>query len=275
MKETRAIMGMPITVEVIDEHASPNILEEVFSYFTSVDEKFSTYKDTSEISKINEHLREKSSLEKVLGSPRKASARPFSQEVFHSDPEVNFSSEMQEVLELAEKTKQETGGYFNIKKQDGTVDPSGIVKGWAINNAADILLHCGASNFCIEAGGDIQTHGNAAGGAEWSVGIRNPFNTNEIVKVIYPHGKGVATSGSYERGNHIYNPLNNTDTLEDIVSITVIGPNVLEADRFATAAFAMGKEGVNFIESLPQFDAYSIDKFGVATMTRNFKNYLQ
>lgn len=238
-------MGMPITVEVIDEHASHNILEEVFSYFTSVDERFSTYKETSEISRINK------------------------------DPTIPMSVELAEVFELAEKTKKETGGYFNIRKQDGTLDPSGIVKGWAINNAADILLHCGCSNFYIEAGGDIQTHGNAAGGVEWSVGIRNPFNTSEIVKVIYPHGKGVATSGSYERGNHIYNPFDHADPLEDIVSITVIGPNVLEADRFATAAFAMGKGGVSFIESLPQFDAYSIDRFGTATMTTHFKNYTQ
>lgn len=238
-------MGLPITVEVIDGHASHNVLEEVFSYFTSVDERFSTYKETSEISKLNKN------------------------------PTVQMSTELQEVLELAEKTKHETGGYFNIRKQDGTLDPSGIVKGWAINNAADILLHCGCENFYIEAGGDIQTHGKAHGGIEWSVGIKNPFNKSEIVKVIYPHGKGVATSGSYERGNHIYNPLNPADSLQDIVSITIIGPNALEADRFATAAFAMGKLGLSFIESMPQFEAYSIDRFGTATMTTHFKNYTQ
>ena len=97
----------------------------------------------------------------------------------------------------------------------------------------------GIKNFYVNAGGDIQTLGKNSEGKCWSVGIRNPFNPeNEIVKVIYPRGKGVATSGSYLRGNHIYNPLNLSDELKDIVSITVIGPNVLEADRFATAAFA-------------------------------------
>ncbi len=233
-------MGMPITVEVVDEHASQHMLEEVFSYFTRIDEQFSTYKETSEISKLN----------------RKEIAE--------------LSDEMHEVLMLAEKTKQETKGYFNIKKLDGTLDPSGIVKGWAINNAADLLMHCGATNFYIEAGGDIQTHGTAADGAQWSVGIKNPFNKNEIVKVIYPRGRGVATSGSYERGSHIYNPHSPTDILSDIISITVVGPNVLEADRFATAAFAMGRAGVQFIEQLAGFEAYSIDKDGIATMTSNF-----
>lgn len=234
-------MGMPITVEIVDEDASPHILEEVFFYFKTVDEQFSPYKPDSEVSKLN------------LG---------------------HLSDEMKEVLDIAEKTKHETNGYFDIKKPDGTIDPSGIVKGWAINNAADLLRHCGVENFFIEAGGDIQTSGNPpAGGAEgneWSVGIKNPFNTQEIVKVVYPRGKGVATSGSYERGSHIYNPHSPTEALTDVVSITVIGPNVLEADRFATAAFAMGTAGIQFIERLEGFEAYSIDKDGIATMTSNF-----
>lgn len=253
-------MGLPITVELVDT-VSSDVLEAVFSYFTSIDEQFSPFKPTSEVSKLNS-LREKASLEKVLGSPRKASARPFSQELSHSS--------LSEVLELAEKTKQETNGYFNIQKPDGSIDPSGIVKGWAIKNAADLLKERGVQNFFIDAGGDIQTSGVNADGKEWSVGIRNPFNKTEIVKVIYPRGRGVATSGSYERGNHIYNPLTPDEVLGEILSITVVGPDVLEADRFATASFAMGAKGIGFIESLGGFEAYSIDKNGIATMTSNF-----
>lgn len=236
-------MGMPITVEIADTNASPHILEEVFLYFKTVDEKFSPYKPESEISRFNKQLIE------------------------------NSSESFAEILTIAEKTKQETHGYFDIQKPDGGIDPSGIVKGWAINNAADLLRHCGCAHFFIEAGGDIQTSGKDADGNEWSVGIKNPFNTQEIVKVIYPRGHGVATSGSYERGSHIYNPLSPTDALDEIVSITVIGPNVLEDDRFATAAFAMGKKGVEFIEGLAGFEAYSIDKGGIATMTSNFHTY--
>ncbi|OGC88463.1 thiamine biosynthesis protein [Candidatus Adlerbacteria bacterium RIFOXYC1_FULL_48_26] len=235
MKDTRLIMGLPITVEIVDT-VSPEILEAVFSYFVSVDERFSPYKPESEVSRMPEAL----------------------------------SQDMKEVLELAEKTKEETNGYFDIRKPDGSIDPSGIVKGWAIKNAADLLQEKGVQNFFIDAGGDIQTGGTNAEGKEWSVGIRNPFNKAEIIKVIYPRGRGVATSGSYERGDHIYNPLTPDKALDEIVSITVIGPDVLEADRFATAAFAMGQKGVEFIESLAGFEAYSIDKNGIATMTSNF-----
>ncbi len=247
---------MPITVEVVETETSSNILDGVFAYFTKVDERFSTYKETSEISKINrsESLREASvSAKASLGQLR-----------------FGISGDMWEVFDLAEKTKQETRGYFDIEKPDGSIDPSGIVKGWAIKNAADLLVHCGSHNFYVEAGGDIQTSGKNSEGGEWSVGIRNPFKLDEIVKVIYPRGKGVATSGSYERRNHIYNPLVPEEALDEVKSITVVGPDVLEADRFATAAFAMGTRGIQFIESLSGFEAYSIDRNGIATMTSGF-----
>jgi len=236
---------MPITVEIVDKDTAPDTLDAVFLYFTEVNERFSTYKETSEISQLNKNLHEKPSLE--------------------------ISAEMKEVLELADKTKQETNGYFDIKKPDGTLDPSGIVKGWAIQNGAEMLLARGVTNFFIDAGGDIQSHGKNSEGKEWSVGIRNPFNQKEIVKIIYPRGFGVATSGSSERGDHIYNPLAPEQTIKDVVSITVVGPNVLEADRFATAAFAMGAAGVDFIENMPGFEAYSIDNVGIATMTSGFE----
>ena len=94
----------------------------------------------------------------------------------------------------------------------------------------------------------------------------------EIIKVIYVSDEGVATSGTYIRGLHIYNPKDHKP-MDKIVSLTVIGPNVYEADRFATAAFAMGLDGINFIEKLPGFEGYIIDKGGVATVTTGFNKY--
>jgi thiamine biosynthesis lipoprotein len=186
----------------------------------------------------------------------------------------NASTSMQEVFALAEKTKTETNGYFDMHQHSGTLDPSGIVKGWAILNAANMLRAQGFENFYVEAGGDIESSGVNKDGLPWSVGIKNPFNQKEIIKVLYPKGKGVATSGSYIRGAHIYNPLDPNSTLIEVVSLTVLGPNVLEADRFATAAFAMGKRGIQFIEQLAGFEGYSIDKAGTATMTSNFETFL-
>jgi thiamine biosynthesis lipoprotein len=264
MKETRLIMGLPITVEVVDSNVNTSSLDEVFAYFVSVDERFSPFKPNSEVSQLNKRLKEPAQ-NFLIGShePQESSASA-------SATSEKLSHEMQEIIWLAEKTKQETNGYFDIQKPDGSIDPSGIVKGWAIKNAADMIAEKGYKNYYVEAGGDIQCAGTNAEDKEWSVGIRNPFNVREIVKVIYPRGKGIATSGSYERGSHIYNPHSPTDTLSEVVSITVVGPDVLEADRFATAAFAMGVRGVTFIETLPGFEAYSIDRTGVATMTRNF-----
>jgi thiamine biosynthesis lipoprotein len=245
MKDTRIIMGMHITVEVVDREVTSKIFEEVFSYFTAVDKRFSTYKNDSEIMRIN---RGEISADK-------------------------YSMEMQEIFLLAEKTKQETFGYFDIKKPDETLDPSGVVKGWAIKNAAEILLKKGYRNFYIDAGGDVQSHGLNQEGKEWIIGIRSPFNINDIIKVVRVKGQGVATSGSYIRGQHIYNPYEPERKLVDVVSLTVIGKDILEADRFATAAFAMGKEGINFIEQLPGFEGYAIDSAGMATFTSNFELY--
>jgi thiamine biosynthesis lipoprotein len=241
MKETRIIMGMPIEIEIVDAGARET-LEAVFAYFVSVDNRFSTYKEDSEISRINRG------------------------EVANNA----LSAEMSEVFALAGKTKVETRGYFDIRRPDGLIDPSGVVKGWAVRNAAALIREAGYEDHFVNAGGDIAMSGKNARGEEWSVGIRNPFNIHEIVKVVYPRGKGIATSGSYIRGDHIYNPHAPEEKLEDIVSITVIGPDVLEADRFATAAFAMGKTGIAFIESLEGFDGYAIDRDGGAIMTSGF-----
>ena len=180
---------------------------------------------------------------------------------------------MREVFELAERTKKETNGYFDIARTDGTRDPSGIVKGWAIRNACKMLEKCRVvENFYIDAGGDIAVCGKNTDGAEWSVGIKNPFKQEEIVKVIYPRGKGVATSGTYVPvAQHIYNPHNPQETITDIVSLTVVGQDVLEADRIATSRVCDGTKGNSFIEKTPGLEGYLIDKSGTATMTTGFE----
>lgn len=235
-------MGMPITLEVIDSSATEALFDTVFGYFEYVDGKFSTYKEQSEISQINKH---------ELGLEA-------------------ASEDMKTIFDLAEQTSLLTDGYFNIL-HNGIFDPSGLVKGWAINNAADILLEKGFKDFYVEAGGDIQVFGKNSQGQNWRVGIRNPFNIEEIVKILSVSGCGVATSGTYIRGQHIYNPQNRDLPPGEIMSLTVIGPDIFEADRFATAAFAMGCEGINFIEMLEGFEGYMIDNNKRATFTTGFE----
>ncbi len=243
MRQTRDIMGMPVIVEIVggDEAA----LEAVFAYFRGIDEQFSPYKKESEVSRLSD------------GRLAKSAA----------------SREMREVLLLAEQTKRETNGYFDIYTPSGSFDPSGLVKGWAIQKAAQLLHDRGHHNFWVEAGGDIQTSGRNAEGGEWSAGIRNPFNSSEIVKVVYPRGAGIATSGTYVRGSHIYDPHLGAPVRSELVSLTVIGKNVYEADRFATAAFAMGRDGMYFIEQHPELEGYAIDVQCRATLTSGFAGY--
>ena len=246
MIETRLLMGMPITLEIVDKEATSFVFDKVFNYFKYVDEKFSVFKDSSEISKINR------------GEIKKD----------------EWSEDVKIAFDLAEKTKIESGGYFDIVDNNGKYNPSGIVKGWAIYNAAKILTEMNFKNFYINAGGDIQFYGKNADGMIWKTGIKNPYNKKEIVKVVYlKDGEGIATSGNYIRGDHIYNPINRKETISDIVSFTVIGPNVCEADRFATSVFAMGKKGISFLENMKDFSGYMIDKNGIAYMTSNFEKY--
>lgn len=239
-------MGMPITVEIVGLQKDEGLINEVFEYFDGVDQKFSTYKKESEITLINE--------KKIK-------------------PE-DYSEEMKTVLSLCEKEKKETNGYFDINNK-GKLDPSGLVKGWAIYNAAEILKKNKIKNFYVEAGGDIQVWGKNANGKRWKVGIRNPFKISENVKIVRLNNEGMATSGTYLRGQHIYNPKNKGALITEIVSLTVIGTNIYEADLKATSAFAMGKKGIYFIEDLPGFEAYVIDNQGIATYTSGFKKYTE
>ena len=181
---------------------------------------------------------------------------------------------MRVIIQLAEETRQATGGYFDVAGS-GHFNPVGIVKGWAIHKAARLLRREGFRDFFVDAGGDIELAGKNAEGNDWRVGIRNPFALGEVVKVLDLSDRGVATSGTYVRGDHIYDPLQNgTPPDSSIVSVTVIGPNAYEADRFATAALAMGRSGVGFLEQREGLEAYVIDQARVATFTSGFEDYV-
>lgn len=238
-------MGMPATVEIIDAGDHQNVLDEVYLFWSEIDEQFSTYKETSEVSQIN------------------AGALSLK----------DASKRLRHILTIAEQTKQETKGYFDVQ-QPPNLDPSGIVKGWAIQEAANLLQEANCQNYYVEIAGDLQVAGYNSSKAPWTIGIRNPFNHAEVIKVLRLSNCGIATSGSAARGQHIYNPLQPSAPLSEIVSVTVIAPSVLDADRFATAAFAMQEDAMQFIASLPELEGYMINKDGLATYTPGFTRYL-
>lgn len=245
MRVTRLMMDMPITIDLARPGATEAEAESAFAFFAWVDETFSPYRPDSEVSRIND------------GRLTRESA---------SEP-------VRQVLALADETRAETGGYFDVWHR-GRLDPSGIVKGWAIHNAALILRRAGHADLAVDAGGDIQVYGESPDGGPWRIGIRSPFQPDHLVKALALSDAGVATSGTYFRGGHIYDPGADGPLDTPVVSLTVIGPNVYEADRFATAAFAMGPGGIAFIAGLPGFEAYQIDRAGVATFTPGFERYL-
>ena len=243
MTKTEQIMGMPVTVEIADGAEAAKAIQRTFDYFRSVDARYSTYKEDSEISRINRGL-----------------------------PEEEWSDEMREILKLCEQTKQDTDGYFDIQRGD-KIDPSGLVKGWAIGQATRRLSQDGIKNFRVDVGGDIQVGGHNRRGRAWRIGIRNPFDRNEIVKVVEITSVGLATSGTAIRGQHIYDPHMPGAKITGIASLTVIGPDIYEADRFATAAFAMGGRGIRFIESQPGLEGYMIGSGKQAVLTSGFERY--
>lgn len=239
------MMGMPVAVEIADKRAKKESMEKVFSFFDYIDKKFSTYKKNSEIERINRGEVDRQ----------------------------NYSLDMKNVFLLSEKTKRETGGYFDIVR-NGKYDPLGLVKGWAIYAASKILVKGGYENFYIDAGGDIQAMGKNKDGKPWKVGIQSPFSASEIVKVLtLSNNEGVATSGTYIRGKHIFDPKEKKEAISNILSLTVVGPNIFDADRFATAAFAMGEKGIVFIDHLRGFEGYMIDNNGFATLTQGISKY--
>jgi thiamine biosynthesis lipoprotein len=256
MKRTEVIMGMPITVAIPDRERMdvpsgvvrfPTVgkaADAVFEYFRAIDEQFSPYKHQSETCRID-----RGELSRERASP-----------------------DMREVLSLAEETKTLTGGYFDVWFQ-GRFDPSGLVKGWAIARAARMLEDGDFISFCIEAGGDIEVRGANDEGRPWAIGLRSPFDTEKLTHRLLLQNRGIATSGTYIRGEHIYNPKTG-EKANDVASLTVIGPNVFEADRLATAAYAMGTAGVEFIAGVPGFEACMIGWDGLATLTPGFAEYV-
>ncbi len=239
-------MGMPVTVEVAAESDTAEAaIEAVFAWFGEVDRTYSPFKAYSVISRLRE------------GQIRLGEA----------------PNEVREVLAAGKAMKGVTDGFFDMQRPDGRLDPSGYVKGWAIERAAEQLERRALHDYCIEAGGDIQTGGKNTKGKPWRVGIRNPERPAEIVKVLHVRGQAVATSGNYERGAHIYDPKTGHATGE-VASVTVVGPRITWVDVAATAAFAMGTRAAAWIAQQPDLEAYVIDHSGRATLTPRLEQYL-
>jgi FAD:protein FMN transferase len=169
----------------------------------------------------------------------------------------DVSEEVRSVLLLCERLRSETNGAFDalaVPAPNGTnLDPSGVVKGWAIERAAEILERHGHTDFLVNGGGDIAVRGTAAPGRPWTIGIRQPHDAKAVAATIEACGPfAVATSGTYERGAHIIDPFTGFPTA-DLASVTVTGPDLTFADAYATAVFVMGEVGLEWLAERPGY----------------------
>ena len=223
------IMGMPIVVDVRDDDADAGLLDAAFDWLRVVDATFSTYREDSEISRLNR------------GELMLEDAHP----------------DVREVLTRCEELRVQTDGYFDVRFGGDEVDPSGFVKGWSIERAATILEEAGLRNFAFNAGGDLVLRGGELPDSVWRVGIQHPLALDGVAAVIEATDLAVATSGEYARGPHVLDPHTGRPP-RDVLSVTITGPDLATADAYATAAFAMGAVGPHWTARLRGYDAMTI-----------------
>jgi FAD:protein FMN transferase len=217
------VMGMPVVVDVRDHDAAASVVDDLFAWLREVDARFSTYKDDSEVMRINR------------GELAIADAHP----------------DVREVLTRCEQLREETNGYFDARPAgDGVLDPSGLVKGWSVDRAAAILDDAALRNYAVSAGGDMVLRGGARPDDHWRVGIQHPLERLRIAKVVTGTDVAVATSGTYARGDHVLDPHTGLPPA-GVLSVTITGPVLATADAYATAAFAMGVDGPKWTARLP------------------------
>nr|WP_189951792.1 FAD:protein FMN transferase [Streptomyces alanosinicus] len=209
-------------------------LDEAVAGLRAADAVFSTYREDSEVARL------------ARGELTVAECAP----------------DVAEVLRLAAEAERVSEGWFSSRYQ-GSLDPTGIVKGWAAERAARLLAGvAGVCGVSVNGGGDVQLLGTPEPQRPWRVGVADPLRPGGLAAVVSAAGTAelsVATSGTAERGAHIVDPRTGRPAVTDLVSVTVVGPRLTWVDCWATAAFAMGsRAGLAWLESLPDVEGLLI-----------------
>ena len=241
------IMGLPISVHVrgdrLSDEAVEHRIEAVFAELRHVDAVLSPYRDGSDLSAWER------------GALRLANADPM----------------LAQVVALCDEARQCTGGWFDPRRLpdprtgEPRYDPSGLVKGWAVERAARHLTGLDTDGWCVNAGGDVLVHAPADQPA-WRIGIEHPDDPARIMRVVESRSGAVATSGSAHRGAHIIDPHTRRPATATR-AVTVIGPALLWADVYATAAAAQGSAAFSWLEDLDGYDALMVTRSGLLQVT--------
>lgn len=212
-------MGTAIGIDVRSV-VPATALDDAFAYLRDVDARFSPFRPDSEISRL------------ACGELAMADA----------------SDDLSAIAALCDELRRDTDGAFDAwgHRPDGAFDPTGLVKGWALDGAAGILRAAGATSFAINGGGDVVVAGEAAPDRPWRIGVRHPLVADRTAAVVELVDAAVATSGAYERGAHVVDPRTGQPA-GGLLSITVVACSLARADALATAVFAMGGLGPRWL----------------------------
>jgi len=232
------VMGTVVSLDIRAGEPDPAVVEAALASLHEADARFSTYRDDSEVRRLDRG------------------------ELTSVSPDLLW------VLERCAALRRETGGYFDARAT-GQLDPSALVKGWAAQRAADILHAGGLTDFCLSTGGDVITRGSALPERGWRVGIQHPHERGAVAARLRVHDLAIATSGTYERGSHITNPRTGTAP-SGVLSVTVCGADLGTADAYSTAAFAMGVDGPAWTLGLAGYEAMTILADGTVLSTPGF-----
>ncbi|MFC8240207.1 FAD:protein FMN transferase [Streptomyces chartreusis] len=225
MHRVEHVMGFPVSLRVDDAHVGPEAADAVFAWLREVDARFSPFKADSEVCRLDRG------------------------EITRRD----VSADLAEVLGLCEEYRIATGGAFDVRLPGRGLDPCAVVKGWSVQRAAKLLRAAGARRFVLNAGGDV-----VASGGLWRVGVRHPEQADKVCVVAELTDGAIATSARYERGDHIIDGRTGRPAT-GLLSLSVVASSLTVADTVATAAFAMGAEGVDWAASRAGCEVFAVD----------------
>ncbi|WP_319458714.1 FAD:protein FMN transferase [Micromonospora sp. RTP1Z1] len=243
------VMGLPVSVHLrgpqVRTDAVAERVERVFAELREIDAVFSTYRPESVLGRLGGAM------------PDPATAAPV----------------VREVVELCELARLRTDGWFDARRlplpTGGTgFDPSGLVKGWAVERAARWLADLPDHDRCLNAGGDVLLR-TAPGRPAWRVGVEDPGHPERLLDVLEREHGAVATSGTARRGAHIVDPRAGR-AAEAVRSVTVVGPELLWADVYATAAVARGADALDWLATLDGYAGLLVDAAGRVRATPNW-----
>ncbi len=236
------VMGMPISLALrglhVDDDCAESAWQDVLASLNEADGIFSTYRSDSAISRLQRR----------------------------DIDLVDCPPEVREVLDLGERARIESDGVFDVRRRGPgghiILDPSGVVKGWAVDRAARRLDALPQTDYCLSAGGDMLCRTKRRGAPAWRIGIEDPHDPQRVIAVVPVHDGAVATSGLAHRGAHIVDARTGA-TPTRIASVTVVGPDLVRADIDATAAFGRDVDALTWLHTRPDHSGLVVWADGV------------